>query len=343
MKSSASYNIRRTIASVLVALFCLLVVVPLIYEWSGVHLNSEERGVRTVIVVVLGQRTATSQPKPLPTQIATAETPPTAEPPAAPPAAINGIPIQRIIYLSDSTRAHIHDIFSQGQELGRDAHRISKIGDSTMVYPAFLATFDNKTYNLGRFSYLQGTIDFEAGSLGRVSAAVKKGMHTWSQFDPAWTPPGLCAPLEGPLACELRLQNPSVAVIRLGANDTDYPIDFQQNLTAIVKYCLERGIIPVLGTKPDRYEGQSNLINNLIRKVAAANSIPLWDYDLVAATVPGRGLEPDHLHIAGGGTRDFRSSLALHEGDALEDLTGLMMLDTIRREIGPDATLASVK
>jgi hypothetical protein len=238
--------------------------------------------------------------------------------------------------LSDDTRVHIRDIYALGQSLGRNPRAVSKVGDSTMVYPPFLATFDRRNYRLGKFGYLQETIDYHAGSFGRASVAVKKGMHTWSQFEPTWNIPELCNADEGPLGCELRMHNPAIAVIRLGANDTEFPSLFEKNLAAIVQYCLARGIIPVLGTKPDRYEGESNLINNLIRKTASAYRIPLWDYDLIAGTIPGRGLEPDGLHMLGGGTRDFSSGSAMQAGDALEDLTALMVLDAIRRELGSE-------
>ncbi len=333
MKSSARYTFRRTLAAVIIALVILFVVVPLVYELSGIRRNLEEGFVPT-FVARLTRKTAVPPP-------ATPTAPPVARPPqptlAAPvetPAAINGVPIERIVFISETAREHMRDIYAMGQKQGRDARALAKVGDSTMVYPPFLQVFDQGGYRLGAFAFLQETIDFHAGSFARNSVAVKKGMHTWSQFDPAWAVPELCGPDEGPLACELRLQNPSIALIRLGANDTDYPGLFEQNLGLIVKYCLARGIIPVLGTKPDRHEGQSNLINNLIRKTASAYSIPLWDYDLVAGTVPGRGLEADAVHMRGGGTRDYRSPAALRAGDALEDLTALWMLDAIRRELG---------
>jgi hypothetical protein len=159
-------------------------------------------------------------------------------------------------------------------------------------------------------------------------------MHTWSQFDPAWSIPELCGPAEGPLECEFRLHNPSIAIIRLGANDIEYPNDFERNLGQIVKFCLARGVIPVLGTKPDRADGEGNIINNLIRKTASAYSVPLWDYDLLAGTVPGRGLEADGVHMLGGGTRDFNSPAAMRQGDALEDLSALMVLHAIQVELG---------
>lgn len=340
MNSQASYNLRRTVIALFIALFALCVLIPLIYDLAGIRTNLEESIAPTLVAQITRK---TRVPR---TASPTAEliVPPTPRSPTEIPgtplptvAALNGIPIQRLALISDATREHIRDVYALGQSLGRNPRAISKVGDSTMVYPPFLETFDRNSYRLGKYSYLQDTIEFHAGSFERKSIAVKKGMHTWSQFDPAWTVPELCGPAEGPLECELRLQNPSIAIIRLGANDTDNPSLFERNLGAIVKFCLTRGVVPVLGTKPDRYEGESNLINNIIRKTAFAYSIPLWDYDLIAGTVPGRGLEPDGLHMRGGGTRDFNALAAMQAGDALEDLSALMILDAIRQELGSDS------
>lgn len=338
MNPQASYNLRRTLVALIVALFALCIVIPLLYDVAGVRTNIEEF-IAPTLVAQITRRTRVPR---TPTPTATVEIPPTetraptptAGPPLPTAAAVNGVAMSRLAFISDQASAHIRDIYALGQSLGRDTHSVSKVGDSTMVYPPFLATFDRNNYRLGRFAYLQPTIDYHSGSFERISVAVKKGMHTWSQFEPVWNIPELCGPDEGPLACEIRLHNPSIVIIRLGANDTPYPAEFEKNLGKIISYCLARGIIPVLGTKPDRYEGESNLINNLVRKTASAYAIPLWDYDLIAGTLPGRGLEQDGLHMLGGGTRDFRSGSAMQAGDALEDLTALMVLDAIRRELG---------
>lgn len=336
MSPQASYNLRRVLVAIFISLFAICVLIPFIYDFAGVRTNLEE----TFAPTRLAQNARKTRVTRTPTPTAEISPPPTLfntdipRTPLPTAAALNNIPIQRLAFLSDSTRAHVRDIFALGQSFGRNPRAVSKVGDSTMIYPPFLTTFDRRDYQLGKFAYLQETIAFHAGSFGRESAAVKKGMHTWSQFNAEWAIPELCLPNEGPLECEVRLQNPSIAIIRLGANDTEYPYEFERNLARIVQYCLARGIIPVLGTKPDRYEGESNLINNLIRKTASAYNVPLWDYDLLAGTVAGRGLEPDGLHMKGGGTRDFSSRAAMQAGDALEDLSALMMLDALRRELG---------
>ncbi len=252
----------------------------------------------------------------------------------APAPNVNGVPIARIVVMSQAVREHIRQIFAQGQTLGRNPRAFSKVGDSTMVYPPFLAAFDSRTYRLGTYGALQVTVDRFAGSFARESIAARKGMHTWSEFDPGWVNSSRCEGNEGPLACELRVNDPSIALIRLGANDSYAPQDFNTQLRHIVATCLANGIIPVLGTKPDRIEGRSNTLNQMIAQVASAYTVPLWDYDLIAATVPGKGLEKDGVHFVGTPSRDYSSGQTLKNADALEDLTGLMVLDAIRAVLG---------
>jgi hypothetical protein len=140
----------------------------------------------------------------------------------------------------------------------------------------------------------------------------------------------------------VRAHNPSVVIIRLGANDALSATAFNMQMRRIVDFCLERGIVPILGTKPDRTEGPANTINGLIHQIAADYQVPLWEYDLVAGTVPGRGLAPDRLHMMGGGTHDYTDPRAFASGDSLHDLTALIMLDVMRREISGEVTSNSV-
>jgi hypothetical protein len=237
--------------------------------------------------------------------------------------------------MSSGAGQRVREISARGQTLGRNGWVLSKVGDSTMAYPPFLAAFDGRGYRLGAYAYLQGAIDRFAGSFARESIAVRVGMHTWSEFDPKWANTRVCRSAEGPLACELRLNNPSVAIIRLGANDVSSPNLFEAQLRKIVDLCIAQGVIPILGTKPDRLEGEANTLNRIVRQIASAYHIPLWDYDWIAATVPGRGLEKDGVHMRGGGTHDYVSPRAFQSGDSLEDLTALMMLDAVLREIAP--------
>jgi hypothetical protein len=252
----------------------------------------------------------------------------------ASPTDINGVPIDQIIVLTEATRRNVQQIFARGLALGRNPRAFAKVGDSTMVWPPFLATFaDPQAYQLGAYIDLQPTIVYFAGSFARDSVAVKIGMHTWTEFDATWARQGVCRSSEGPLACELRVQNPSVAIIRLGANDALDAPGFETNMRRVVEYCIANGVIPVLGSKPDRVEGPDNTINKIIYRLAASYNVPLWDYDLIAATVPGKGLQADGIHFLADGPHDYTAAAAFRHADSLEDLSALILLDMIRGEL----------
>src|SRR5574341_684745 len=58
-------------------------------------------------------------------------------------------------YIGPNARA----IFERGQALGRDPHRIMRIGDSESLHPAYLTPFDEGDYYLGNYDYLSEVID----------------------------------------------------------------------------------------------------------------------------------------------------------------------------------------
>lgn len=296
--------------------------------------SGDQRLPQPFMAVNTGGAPGTPQPARLPTATAV---PPTATPTPQLRLApsnnklINGVLIEQIVVMSDAARQNVRDILAKGQARGRNLHAFSKVGDSTMVWPPFLAAFDDKkAYKLGDYSSLQTAIDYYAGFFARESMATKRGMHSWSVFDPTWSDPSLCLAGEGPLACEIRVNNPSVVLIRLGANDSDAPDKFDPAMRQIIENCIANDVVPILGTKPDQSEGSQNTINYVVRALALQYKVPLWDYELVAATLPDRGLE-DAVHMKLGDTHDYTQAKAFQQGDALEDLTALMMLDAVRQ------------
>ncbi len=132
---------------------------------------------------------------------------------------VNGLPEASFIILSEAARQNAKDIFLKGQELGRNEHAFSVVGDSTTEIPFFLARFDQGPYELGEYEYLQSVIDQFRGSFSRDSVAVRVGLHSYTLFDPIWADKTVCLPNEAVLACEIRLNNPSIIFLRLGSND----------------------------------------------------------------------------------------------------------------------------
>jgi hypothetical protein len=264
---------------------------------------------------------------------------PTAAPAAAAstgtrPTTLAGIPIEQFVVLNDDTRAHIQAIYALGQMLGRDANAFSKLGDSTIENPYFMDRFDEPGgYHLAEWDYLQPTIDWFAGSFSRDSVAVRVGLHTWSVFDPMWAGRG-CLGGENVLECEVRLHNPVILIVRLSANDVGVPQYVEDNFRRIIEWCLENGVIPVIGTKGDRHEG-SNINNEIMRRLAAEYNVPLWDFDLLAATIPGRGLTADGAHMTTFYAHDWSQPSALQTGHGMHTLAGLILLDELRRALLP--------
>ncbi len=280
--------------------------------------------------------TATPAPTPLPPTREATPIPPT--PSAVPPTpipmpSVNGIAYDSIVIMSEAVKANIRTIYANGQALGRKPNSFTKIGDSTIEYPYFLARFDDSSgYNLGDYGYLQDVINYYTGSFDRESAAVKRGQRPSTALNPLWTDTSVCYSSETPVACEFRIQQPSVVFIRLGSNETNTEA-FEYYYRQLVEICISNGVIPVLGTKADRIEGASNATNNVIRQVAADYAVPLWDFDAVASTIPGHGVGRDGIHLTTFFAHDYTLPEAFTRGYGVHNLTALMALDAVWRVI----------
>lgn len=249
--------------------------------------------------------------------------------PADAPTAVNSVPYETILTMSEAARQHIVEIYQLGQTLGRNPHAFAKVGDSTVENDHFLSRFDEGGYELGQYAYLQRVIDTYAGSFHRDSAAVRIGFHAWTLFDPTWADKNRCGANESALECEIRLHNPAIMLIRIGANDVGVPDSYEKSLREIVAYCLEEGVIPIIGTKADRNDGPDNINNTLMRLIAADYQLPVWEYDLVANTIPGRGLDEDGIHMNTFYAHDYTDPLAFERGHAVHNLTALIVLDLL--------------
>lgn len=259
---------------------------------------------------------------------------PTQAPPL--PQQVNGIALEQFIILPPDVISNIREIYARGQELGRDPQSFTRIGDSTIEMPHFLMRFDGDFYNLGSYVYLEQVIDYYQGWFDHDSVAVRRGLHTWSVFDPQWARAGVCAPGEHMLACEIRQSNPSIFIVRLGSNDRGVPDSTERNLRRIVEFLTANGIIPIMGTKADRFDGAANFNNEIIRRLAAEYQLPLWDFDRLAATIPNRGLGPDNVHMTIFYAHDWTQPQAFRTGHGVHNLTALIMLDAVWRALNPD-------
>lgn len=275
--------------------------------------------------VITPTRSVNSKPTPRPTATIVAV--------PVTPGVVNGISIDQFLVMPDAVQQNVRAIFAKGQQLGRNPHAYSAAGDSTIETPYFLGPFSGTKYNLGGYSYLQPTVDYFLGAFGRNSLAVRIGQHSWSILNPTWADKTACNANESPLACELRVNNPAYVIVRLGANDTGVAKLFDTSLRKLVTTTMEMGVIPILSTKPDQRDGNARM-NEQIRQIAADYQVPLWDFDLVAKTLPGFGLGPDGVHLTGFWQSDYRLKTAYERGHAMQNITALMILDRLRQILG---------
>ena len=272
-------------------------------------------------------------PTAVPTYSADSPLAPKEAPLAKPPSvSVNGLAESAFVIMPPEVRQNARQIFAKGQQLGRNPNAFSVVGDSTTEIPFFLARFDQTPYELGEYEYLQSVIDYFAGSYSRDSIAVRVGLHSYTLFDPLWADKALCLPNEAVLPCEIRLHNPSIIFIRLGSNDVGVTELFDESIRDAVQYAIDNGVIPVIGTKADRFEG-SNQNNEILRQIAADFQVPLWEYDLVAGTMDGRGLDVDAVHMTTFYSHDYTLPEAYQRGHAMHNLTALMVLDTLWKEV----------
>jgi hypothetical protein len=243
---------------------------------------------------------------------------------------VNEVPFDAFVVMDRAVIDRVREIFASGRSVGRSAEVFSKAGDSTIESPYFLGRFDASPYNLGPYRFLQAVVDHFQGSYGRKSMAVRVGQHSWTLLNPAWADKQHCDVGEAPLACEFRLNNPSVVILRLGANDAGVPKLFEKNMRAVVEFSIAQGVIPVLSTKPDRRKGTEQ-VNDIVRQLATEYRIPLWDFDRVAQTLPDRGLGPDGVHLTGFYEHDYTLPRGLQRGHGVQNLTALIVLDKIWR------------
>ena len=280
--------------------------------------------------------TPTASPEPTETITPKPTNTATPPPPTATPQTINGLSEIDFIVMPQSVQSNVRDIFDRGQRMGRNPHAFSRLGTSIVDTRFFLTRWDLGPYKLGDFEYLQPAINYFNGSFERIGVATRRGLSAGSVFDPMWANRRQCQANENLVDCELRLHNPMSLLIILGTNDIGSGTKFEERLGDLVQHTIDQGIIPVLATKADRYEGRDDRNNKIIRDIADEYQIPLWDYDLLSGTIPGRGLGNDKVHMTVYEQYDYTLPKAFQRGYGLYNLSALMMLDTIRQAILPD-------
>ncbi len=244
---------------------------------------------------------------------------------------------------------HAREIFLTGQQLGSRANVFSKVGDSITVNENFLIPFGIGNYNLGEYAYLQAVIDYfsvatarTGNSFANISLSADPGWSSWTAINGYAADESICLPGEMPIACELRMVKPSVALIMLGTNDvpdTDNvtPSAYERQMRKVIETTINMGVIPVISTLPEfhRPSGyRAALFNEAVVKLADEYDIPLWNYWAALQNLPNDGLSSDGVHpsVASTSATDF-SPEGLKYGMNMRNLTALQALDAVWRYV----------
>jgi hypothetical protein len=231
--------------------------------------------------------------------------------------------------IPETVSARVREIYQRGIALGNNPHVFSRIGDCASAAPAFLVGFD-RNYNLGEYTSLQPAIDYFKNSFERPSLAAKGGLNTEGLLSTLWTDEQ-CLGNETLLACQYRLDNPSIAFISFGTNEAYYvhqdPVSFEHNMRIILDVTISRGIVPILSTKADDFEGD-NTINLTIARLAVEYELPLWNFWLAVQPLPNQGMrDPAHLSsVSFLNFTDFSIPHSMEYGMQVRNLTALQML-----------------
>lgn len=238
----------------------------------------------------------------------------------------------------------MREVYLRGQEMGRDPHAFSIIGDCQNVSAFFLSGFgDPNLYQLGPYDELQGAVDWfnVSDSFARDRVAVEGGYNVAAVLSPLWNDAEVCDSRESPLACEYRINNPSYALISMETWWYDRPAETYANyLRQIVEYTMEQGVIPILATKADNIEGEFMedwAINKAIVQVAQEYDVPLWNFWAASYPLPDHGLrlaEGDPFHLSYEGPMfHFYDPVNMENGWPMRNLTALQTLDAVWRGV----------
>ena len=281
-----------------------------------------------------------------PPPTAAQELPPTHSTPELPPAPLTSqetpLPTARPTLSPDAWQTlpviptvsqRAREIYQRGLEMGNQPGSFIKIGDCDATPTWFLGDFDQgpRFYSLGGYPELQQTIDYFQGSFGRDSVAVRRGFNSASVLSPIWANSEACNKNETPLDCEIRNQNPSIALLLIGTNDTHRPEQFEPNLRRILDQLIDQGILSILSTKADNREGDHR-INQIIARLAHEYDLPLWNFWLAIQPLPAQGLQEDGVHLTFAANH-FDDPTRMKAAWPWRNLTALQVLDVLRQEL----------
>jgi hypothetical protein len=217
-------------------------------------------------------------------------------------------------------------LYTSGISRGNNPYAFSKIGDCSTSNAWFLGPFDDgeRYYNLGEHTYLKPMIEHFKGSFARNNITTRNGFSASSVLSPLWADPEVCESGETPLTCEYRIHKPSIVFIMLGTNDRWHMDNLEANMREIIEYTLDHGIVPIITTKADNFEGDEN-INRILAQLATEYDVPLWNFWAAVQSLPNKGMEEDGVHLTWGPTQ-FNDPEIMKLGWPTRNLTAMQVL-----------------
>ena len=184
------------------------------------------------------------------------------------------------------------EIYQVGIELGNRPEAFSKVGDCQIIPEVFLGFYDDIYYVLPEDqSHLQEALDHFSGSFGREGMALKGGFVFPTVFSPLRADSSVCDPGETPFECELRVHQPTFVLISMEFRyDGRTAETHEKYLRQAVEYALSRGMVPILATKADNFEGDHSL-NLMTAQIAYEYDLPLWNYWRAVQHLPDHGID----------------------------------------------------
>ena len=224
-------------------------------------------------------------------------------------------------------------VYAQGLADGNDPHKFSKIGDCQNVISLFLPFDLPPYYRLGeKYSYLIPAIEQFSGSWMRESQAVRGGYNVASVLSSYFSDKEVCGNDETPLACEFRLNEPSIAIISMETWTSKRPPEiFEGYLSQIVEFVLSHNAIPILSTKADNLEGDQS-INAAVARVAYKYDVPMWNFWAAVHPLPSAGLTEDNFHLTVG-KNFFDDPEEMEKAWPVRNLTALQTIDAVWRSV----------
>jgi uncharacterized protein YraI len=217
------------------------------------------------------------------------EAPADSEPPAQPAGPSGG---SSDISAIPTVSAAMQAVFQKGQQLGNRADVFTKVGDCITANWMFLNPIGTGDHKPSAYPGLEDIIAYYSeaelrgglNSFSNQSLAMHDGITSAQILDHTWANPNLCKSGETPLACEYRINKPSIAIIMLGTTDvySSFAEQFKENVDKIIEISLDHGVIPLVSTAPGyrtgaKYESHAIHFNTLLVESAKAHNVPIMD------------------------------------------------------------------